>query len=95
MDAGMTDNTILSINLISTNPAVRAGRPCIVGTGLRVTDLMFAHLAHQRTADELASDYALPISHVYAAFAYYYEHKADLDADMREQMRIAAQFVGA
>lgn len=32
--------TILSINLIYSNPKVRAGRPCIVGTTLRVTDVV-------------------------------------------------------
>lgn len=29
-----------SINLISVNPDVRSGRPCIAGSGLRITDVV-------------------------------------------------------
>lgn len=78
--------TLHSITLISTNPAVRGGRPCIAGTGLRVTDIVAAHLLHGRTAGEIASDFARSLAQVHAAFAFYYEHKAALDADLREQI---------
>ncbi len=44
--------TTLSINLISSNPKVRGGRPCIAGTGLRASDVVLAHLYHEQTADE-------------------------------------------
>lgn len=79
-------DTVQSINLITTNPAVRNGRPCIAGTGLRVTDLVIAHLFHNRAPEELASDYELPMAHVHAALAYYYQHKAELDEDIRQQI---------
>lgn len=79
-------DTVISINLIATNPKVRGGRPCIAGTGLRVTDLVMAHLFHQRTPSELASDYDISMAQVHAALAYYYEHKEELDADIRQQI---------
>ncbi len=79
-------DTVLSINLITTNPKVRGGRPCIAGTGLRVTDIVMAHLFHNRTPSELASDYDISMAQVHAALAYYYEHKDELDADIRQQI---------
>jgi uncharacterized protein (DUF433 family) len=84
--------TIQSINLIATDPKVRSGRPCIIGTGIRVTDIVMAHIYHERTPGEIAADYALNISKVYAALAYYYEHKEELDADIREQVRAAREY---
>src|SRR5688500_8081495 len=85
-------DTIQSINLIATNPNVRAGRPCIAGTGLRVIDIVMAHLFHHRSASELASDYDVSLAQVHAALAYYYEHKADLDGDIREQIAKARNY---
>jgi uncharacterized protein (DUF433 family) len=77
--------TILSINLIATNPDVRGGRPVIAGTGVCVSDLVIAMLFHQRNPDELASDFALSLAQVYAALAYYYEHKAEVDEELRQR----------
>ena len=56
--------TILTIDLIAADPAIRKGRPCVAGTGLRVTDLVMAHLFHGRTPDEIAADYELALSQV-------------------------------
>ena len=77
---------VQSIDLIVKNPEVRGGRPCIEGTGLRVTDLVLAHLFHERTPDEVASDYEISLAQVYASLAYYYEHKSELDEDIRQQI---------
>jgi uncharacterized protein (DUF433 family) len=84
--------TIQSINLIAINPKVRGGRPCIAGTGLRVTDIAMAMLFHERTPGEIASDYAISMAQVHAALAYYYEHKAELDEDIRQQIAIAREY---
>lgn len=79
--------------LISVNPDVRDGRPCIAGTELRVTDLVMAHLFHQRTPGEIATDYSISMAEVYAAFSYYYQHKDDaLDQDIRQQIATARQY---
>jgi uncharacterized protein (DUF433 family) len=77
---------VQSIDLITKNPAVRGGRPCIAGTSLRVTDLVMANLFHGRTPDEIAADYELSLAQVHAALAYYYQHKRELDEDIRQQI---------
>src|SRR5258705_10355523 len=82
-------DTVLSINLITSNPKVRSGRPCIAGTGLRVTDVVIASVFHLQSADEIAAGYGVSLAQVHAALAYYYEHKADLDQDVREQIATA------
>ena len=84
--------SIQSINLISIDPKVRGGRPCIAGTGLRVTDIVVAHLFHQRTASEIAADYDISLAQAYAALAYYYQHKQELDADIRQQIKTAREY---
>lgn len=83
--------TIHSINLISSDPKIRGGRPCIAGTGLRVMDVALAKIAHGQEAEGIAQWYDLTLPQVYAALAYYYEHKKEIDADIREQMKIARE----
>lgn len=84
-------NKIQSINLIAINPNIRDGRPCIVGTTLRVTDIVIASIFHERTPGEIATDYDITLAQVHAALAYYYEHKTELDKDIRQQIRTARE----
>ena len=79
------------IDLITTDPDVRNGQPCVGGTGIRVTDIAMAHLFHRRTPDEISSDYDLSSAQVHAALAFYYEHKTDLDEEIRCQVRKAQE----
>ena len=79
-------DTVLSINLIVSNPKIRGGRPRIVGTGFRVTDVVIAQRFHHMTPDEIATGYDVPLAGVHAAFAYYYEHRQEIDDDIREQI---------
>ncbi len=83
--------TIESINLIYRDPEVRGGRPCIVGTGLRVIDIIMSMQFGNRTPDEIALDYDISLAQVHAALAYYYENKAEIDADIREDIRIGLE----
>ena len=78
---------IESIELIYRNPKIRRGMPCIVGTTLRVLDLAMAMIFAQRTVDELAADYDLPMAKVHAALAYYYCNKEEIDRGIREDIR--------
>jgi hypothetical protein len=57
-----------------------------------VTTVVIAHLFHDQTPGQIAADYGVPLAQVYAALAYYYEHKDELDAVMRERDRLAEAY---
>lgn len=83
--------TIQSINLITTNPRVGSGRPCIVGTSLEVAVIAIAQIVHGQSPEEIAADYNLSLSQVYAALAYYYEHKEQMDTVIQQQRKLAEE----
>jgi uncharacterized protein (DUF433 family) len=81
--------TIQSINLISTDPGVRNGRPCIAGTSIEVSVVAIAKIVHGMDADEIAADYDLSLAQIYAALAYYYENKPAIDVTIEDQRQLA------
>ena len=83
--------TTLSITLIATNPKVRGGRPYLIGTAITVADGTIAKIFHRQEAEEIAEDYRLTLPQVYAALAYYYDHKAESDASIQERRKLAAE----
>ena len=83
--------TVLSINLITSDPNVRGGRPCVAGTGVRVSDVALSMLFHDQAPGEIAATYGISLAQVHAALAYYYEHKAELDEDIRRQIATARE----
>ena len=85
----MTDSTVLSIDTIVSNPAVRSGRPIIAGTTLRVQDVAAHHIYRHYTPDELAYQLEISLAQVYAALAYYYEHKEEIDAQLADDLEFA------
>ncbi|MCC6614907.1 MAG: DUF433 domain-containing protein [Anaerolineae bacterium] len=87
-----SEAVIHSINVISTNPKVRNGRPCIDGTSIEVSVIVIAKIIHGQSPEEIAADYGLSLPQVYGALAYYYSHKAEMDAAMEERHKLAASF---
>ena len=83
--------TIQSINLIAINPKVRKGRPYIVGTTVTVADVAITKIYHGEEADGIAAWYGLSLSQVYAALSYYYDHKHEMDEQIRAQIRRAEE----
>ena len=83
------EETVESINLITRKPGVRGGRPCIKGTGLRVTDIVVAMRYHHRTPDQIAEGFQVSLAGIYAALAYYHLHIEDVDADIEDQIQKA------
>ena len=79
-------DTVLNIALITSNPQVRGGRPCLLGTGLRVSDVVIAYRDQQRSPDTIAADYGVSLAGVHAGLAYYYEHQDEIDRDIRQQL---------
>jgi len=77
--------SIESIELIYRDPKVRGGRPCIVGTGLRVMDIVLEQrYGESREAEKIAAVFDVGLAEVHAALAYYYAHKDEIDSDIRD-----------
>lgn len=82
-------DTLLSIDLIASNPKVRNGRPYILGTTITVIDVAIAHVYHQQNASGIMEWFGLEAAQVYAALAYYYAHKDDLDVQIQSRIEHA------
>ena len=80
---------IQELHQIAVDPAIRSGRPYVAGTTVTVADVVMAKLYHAQDADGIADWYGLTLAQVYAALAYYYDHKTTIDAQIRDQIRRA------
>lgn len=47
-----------------------------------------------KSADEIASEYDLELSDVYAALAYYFDHREDIDRALHESKEWVEQMKG-
>lgn len=81
--------TVESINLITRNPDIRGGRPCIAGTGLRVSDIVVAMRYHDRSPSQIAEGFQVSLAEVYAALSYYHAHEREIDDDIDDQITTA------
>ena len=67
---------------IELTPTVRGGRPRIADTRLTVGDIAALHLRMDKSLEEIAGKYQVTLGDVHAAMAYYYDHRAAIDADL-------------
>jgi uncharacterized protein (DUF433 family) len=80
-----------TINHIESNPGVCGGKPCIVGTRIRVQDIYVWHELQGKTPDEIASDFPqLTLADVHAALAYYWDNREEIDKQMKEAESLVA-----
>jgi len=82
---------VLSIDTIVSDPAIRSGRPVIAGTGIMVSDIAVHHEVAKMTPDKIAEQLQLSIDQVYAALAYYFTHKQEIDDEVAENDRAAEE----
>ncbi len=70
--------------MIARIPGVKGGRPHIVGAGVSLRTIVYLH-KDGRTPDRIVHDMShLSYAHVYAALAYYYANKEQVDTEMAE-----------
>ncbi len=85
--------TVLNIDAIVSDPAIRGGRPSIAGTRICVSDIIAYHLYDRQSAEELAAGFKLPLGHVHAALAYYYMHQDEIDSEMQASAKESAALI--
>lgn len=77
---------------IVINPEIRGGRPHLVGTRIAVADIAVRYLQLGQPLEEIAGMFDLPLPALYAAMAYYYDHRTAIDERLAEDERLAAEF---
>lgn len=68
---------------IEITPGIAGGKPHIAGHRITVQNVVIWHERMGLSADEIAAEYDLTLSEVYAALAYYYDHQAEIDESIR------------
>lgn len=79
----MTAPTVDLDKFIELTPGVLGGKPRIAGHRIRVIDVAIWHEKLGLSADSIASKYDLLLAEVYAALAYYHDHREQLEADLQ------------
>jgi len=69
---------------IDITAGVCGGRPRVAGTRMTVADIAQMRLQMNLSLEEIAGVYDLPLSAVYAAMAYYFDHRAEIDSRSAE-----------
>jgi len=74
---------------IESRPGVCGGKPCIVGTRIRVQDVFVWHELQGRTPEQIVSDFPqLTLADVHAALTYYFDHLDEIHLDIKESEEI-------
>lgn len=76
---------------IKATPGVAGGRPRIAGHRITVQDIVIWHERLGRSADEIAVEHGIFLYDVYAALAYYYDHRDELDESIRADEAYVAE----
>jgi uncharacterized protein (DUF433 family) len=81
--AQATCPTLDRVRIVST-PGTCGGKPRIDGHRITVKHIVLDHQRRGLSPDEIVSAYpSLTLSDVYAALAYYHDHRAEIDADIK------------
>jgi uncharacterized protein (DUF433 family) len=59
------------------------GKPRISGHRITIQNIVIWHEWMGLSADEIAADYNLSLADVYAALAYYYDHRNEIDRSIQ------------
>ncbi len=77
---------------IAITPGTCGGKPRIAGRRIKVQHVAVWHERMGMSPEEIAATYPmLTLADVYAALAYYYDHRAEIDADIEADERFVAE----
>jgi len=74
---------------IEITPDIRGGKPRIAGRRITVADVAIAYLRLGQSLEEVAAEYELTLSDVYAAMSFYYDNKVAIDESIQASEALA------
>jgi len=69
---------------IAVTPGIAGGKPRIAGRRITVQDIVIWYDRLGTSVDEIAAEYDLTQADIYAALAYYFDHRAEIDRSLKE-----------
>lgn len=76
---------------VEVTPGVAGGKPRVAGHRITVQDVVIWHERLGLSADEITTAYGLSLADVYAALAYYYDHREEIDQAIRADAAFIAE----
>ncbi|MGO8746523.1 MAG: DUF433 domain-containing protein [Thermoguttaceae bacterium] len=74
----------MGTNYIEITPGVAGGKPRIAGHRIAVENIAVWHLRFGKSVNDIADEHDLNLSGVYAAMAYYFSHREEIDTSLKE-----------
>jgi uncharacterized protein (DUF433 family) len=81
---------VVSKNYIAIDADTCSGKPHIVGRRITVLQIAVWHEIMGKSADEIATEYDLTLSEVYAGLVYYFDHREEMDELIAESERFVS-----
>ena len=64
------------------------GIPWITGANTKVVEVVLDKMAHNSSPEEMHEQYPhLSLAQIHAALSYYYEHQAEIDAQIQKELK--------
>ena len=80
------------IQHIEINPNKCGGKPCIAGTRIRVWDIHVWHNLRGQSPEQIVAEFPqLSLADVYAALAYYFDHREEIQRQAKQDEEFVAQ----
>ena len=77
---------------VKITPGIGGGKPHIAGQRIRVMDIVLWHNKLGWSPDEIVSQFPrLTLADVYAALTYYWDHKKEIEAEIRRAEEVEAK----
>ena len=75
---------------IEKTPGVQGGKARIAGHSIRVLDIVAWHEKRGMSPDEIVGLFpSITLADVYAALAYYFDHREEIEAEFRQEAETA------
>lgn len=75
---------------ITKTPDVCGGKACVAGRRIRIVDVVALHEQRGYSPDEIVGMFpGITLADVHAALAYYFDHRAEIEADFKHDAEIA------
>ena len=75
---------------IEITPGIAGGEPRIAGHRITVQNIVIWHERLGMSVDEIAAEYDLALADIYAALAYYFDHRAEIDQAIEDKEAFVA-----